>query len=164
MRFSFFALMISLLISNIAFAQGYWGFVPDSCQIEISKSDSCQIEIATFNAIFKENASMIKDNATYYYIAIEDSTDVTLSIVLDAFKDNHPIVKSSKEYEKLNAEDRYKIDVLFFYIYDIKASKRKALVECGYYEGNLSSSINHVLLIKRFGKWRVKKNAIILIS
>ena len=82
------------IILHTVFGQGYWDFVPDESQHKISKLAKIEIEIAVFDALFKENASMIKENATYYYVSIEDSTNKTLPEVLKAFDNNNPQVKS----------------------------------------------------------------------
>jgi len=164
MKNAFITSFFLTIILNTVFGQGYWDFVPDESQHKISKLAKIEIEIAVFDALFKENASMIKENATYYYVSIEDSTNKTLPEVLKAFDNNNPQVKSLEEYNNLSSEEQKSIKFLSFYIGQIKVGKRKAVVSCGYYEGNLSSSINYVLLIKKLGKWKVIKNKIIVIS
>lgn len=159
-----FFITLIIAINTIYGQNSYWNFVSDDDEIELSESVKIEIEIAVFEALFNNNASMIKENASYYYISIEDSSNTILPKVLKAFNNNNPQVKSIEEYYTLSSEEQKNIKFLSFNIGHIKAGKRKAVVSCGYYEANLSSSINSVLLIKRFGRWKVIKNEIIVIS
>lgn len=131
---------------------------------EIEQSELVKIEVATFRALFIENASASGEEASFYFIILEDSLNNTMADVLEQLKDIKPEVKDFMFYNNLSKEEKSKVDFLSFNISKIIMHKRRASVYCGYYEGNLSSSGNIVELRKRFGRWRVISNEVTWIS
>lgn len=131
---------------------------------EIERSELVKLEEATFRALFNENASASGEEASFYFIILEDSLNNTMADVLEQLKDIKPEVKDFEFYSNLSKEEKSKVVFLSFNISEIVMHKRMASVYCGYYEGNLSSSGNIVELRKRFGRWRVISNEVTWIS
>lgn len=122
------------------------------------------IEIATFKYLFKNNASGLKQKATIYYLNIEGNYNKTLSDVIKELDSNKPKVKDINEFDTLSEEEKKKVKYLHFNIYSMKLENGIVHVNCGYYEGNLSSSENVISLVKKRKKWKVVSNEILWIS
>jgi len=155
---------IKIYCSAILIILSFW----TNGQTKIEKNvlkNKLDIEVTTFRHLFKNNASLIKNKASYYFISIEDSANNTIDKVIDKLDNVTPTVKKIDEYHTMTEEQRKKIEFLSFYINEITfLTKRKVEVYCGYYEASLSSSGNVVRLVKIFGKWRIIKDQMIVIS
>src|ERR1041384_7470089 len=69
---------------------------------QTTKPDSIKIIESTFRYLFSHNASAIKNNATYYYISIEDSTtSITVDDIIPRLSDTKPQVKNDKDFISL---------------------------------------------------------------
>lgn len=157
-------LKIFILFSLVCIAQKT-GIVNNGLiNTEIEVSVLVEIEAKAFKALFRENASATKTNATFYFIRLKDSLNSTMPLVIDKLRKVRPEVKDLKYFESLTKDEQNKIDYLSFNISMVILNNKRASVYCGYYEGNLSSSGNVIELKKRFGKWRVISNNAIWIS
>ena len=122
------------------------------------------IREAVFRHQFAHNASAIQQKAKAYYLALGSLINKRdpSSEFMQRFKGHKPSV------ERVSlAEERYgRIrDGLIFYIVEIRwINENEVEVSGGYYEGNMSSSGNKYQVVRKNGKWAVKKDAMKWIS
>jgi len=122
------------------------------------------IREAVFRHQFGHNASAIKQKAKTYYLALGSLINKRdpSSNFMQRFKGHKPSVERVSLAEEGYGRIR---DGLIFYIEEIRwINENEVEVSGGYYEGNLSSSGNNYQVVRKNGKWSVKKDKMKWIS
>ena len=113
---------------------------------------------AAFRFQFEHNESAIRDNARRYCLTLiggkEPSTDF-----LRRFEGHEPPVVASGECDRASGKD------LFFRAGIVEwENDSTAIVQGGYYEGNLSSSREELRVVWQDGRWVVEDKRLEVIS
>jgi hypothetical protein len=122
------------------------------------------IRESVFRHQFGHNASGIRQKAKTYYLALGSLINKRdpSSQFMQRFKGHKPSVEGASLAEQRYGRIR---DGLIFYIEEIRwINENEVEVSGGYYEGNMSSSGNKYQVVRKNGKWAVKKDTRIWIS
>jgi hypothetical protein len=122
------------------------------------------IREAVFRHQFAHNASAIKQKAKAYYLALGSLINKRdpSSEFMQRFKGHKPSVERASLAEERYGRIR---DGLIFYIVEIRwINENEVEVSGGYHEGNMSSSGNKYQVVRKNGKWVVKKDTMKWIS
>jgi hypothetical protein len=122
------------------------------------------IREAVFRHQFGHNASAIRKKAKAYYLALGSVLNKRdpSSEFMRRFKGHKPSVERASLAELKYGRIR---DGLIFYIEEIRwINENEVEVSGGYYEGNLSASGNKYQVVRKNGKWAIKKDTMKWIS
>lgn len=109
-----------------------------------------EIAEAVFRRQFDHNASGIQKNAEKYCLSLPGDTMPSAEL-LKRFEGNHPPVVAADQCERKSGRN------LFFRINNFDwRGDGEVWVRGGYYEGNLSSSLELYQVVNQNGKWVVK--------
>jgi len=147
-----FFLVLSLLFLSIACAQNSPPSDPPPGSATSVSRTAAEPEIyeAVFRYQFDHNASAIQKRAEKYCLSLpgERTPDAQF---LQRFGDHHPPVVAADQCERKGGQS------LFFRIQRLDWHKdNEVWVRGGYWEGNLSSSIELYRVLHENGKWVVK--------
>lgn len=149
------ALILSLLLLSI---------LPSACAQNASPPGSSQgsaaspsraaaeeeIAEAVFRRQFEHNASGLQKNAEKYCLSLPGDRAPSAEL-LKRFEGNRPPVVAADQCDRQSGKN------LFFRINKLDWRKDDEVwVRSGYYEGNLSSSIELYQVVRENGKWIVK--------
>lgn len=116
------------------------------------------IREAVFRYQFEHNASGLQKSAERYCLSVEGDRMPSAGF-LRRFSGHTPPVTSSDRCDRTTGRD------LFFRIQDIqRQSENEAWVRGGYWEGNLSSSVELYIVSREGGTWVVKESRLEMIS
>ena len=125
------------------------------------------IREAVFRHQFGHNASAIRKKAKAYYLALGSVLNKRdpSSEFMQRFKGHKPSVERASLVEERYGRITGIRGGLIFYIEEIRwINENEVEVSGGYYEGTLSSSGNKYQVVRKNGKWAVKKDTMKWIS
>lgn len=148
------SLVLLLLLSVVSSACAQNGSPPDSSQGSTASPSRAaaeeEIAEAVFRQQFEHNASALQKNAEKYCLSLPGDKAPSAEF-LKRFEGNRPPVAAAGQCDRQSGKN------LFFRINKFDWRKDDEVwVRGGYYEGNLSSSIELYQVVRENGKWVVK--------
>ena len=148
------ALVFLLLLSTVSSACAQNSVASDAPQVSTDSASRVaaedQIAEAVFRYLFEHNASGIQKGAEKYCLSLPGEK-MPGAAFLQRFEGNKPPVLAADQCDRKSGKN------LFFRVQKFDWRKDgEVWVRGGYYEGNLSSSIELFQVVNENGKWIVK--------